>query len=145
MQPGAFALILFRLGFWIPLLVCTWLALVPAPPEHPVFQLGDVILHAGAFVYLSFALVLVYEAQVFETKAFESNSSAERWRLYLKAACWLLLYGAALEIAQYFLPPRMAEWKDLAVDGLGIFGGLVFARILSRPIAGLVRKLLRVF
>ena len=140
MQPGTVALILFRLGFWIPLVFCTWLALVPEPPDHPVFRLSDVILHAGAFVYLSFALVLVFESQAFGTP-----SSAERWRLYLKTACWLLLYGAALEIAQYFLPPRMAEWKDLAVDGLGIFGGLVFARILSRPIAGLVRKLLRVF
>ena len=53
------ALFASRLGFWFPLLVCTYLALVPDPPDNPVFRVSDVILHAAAFTYLTFAFVLM--------------------------------------------------------------------------------------
>ena len=143
MKADRVASVLLHLGFWIPLLACTYFALVPELPEYPVFDLSDVILHAAAFIYLSFALVLVFEAKVFEAKVFDSRIPEARTRNYLLTAGWMIFYGAALEVAQYFLPPRTAEWKDLSIDFLGICGGLLLARLLSVPVRSLLVYLLR--
>lgn len=94
-------------AFWLPLAVCTWLALTPSPPQS-VFRVGDVILHALAFAYLTTALGLAHRR-------------LRWWAL----AGWMLAYGAAIELAQSFEPARSPELKDLAVDGLGIAAGLV--------------------
>ena len=59
-RSGGLVRAAFQIGFWIPLLFCTWAALIPAPPDNPVFQLSDVLLHAAAFTYLSFAFVLAW-------------------------------------------------------------------------------------
>ena len=81
-RSGGFARAAFQIGFWIPLLFCTWAALVPAPPDNPVFQLSDVLLHAAAFTYLSFAFVLAW---------LEGGSGPA----YLRAFLCMLGYGPA--------------------------------------------------
>ncbi len=103
---GATGLML-RLGFWVPLLVCTWLALTPSPPES-VFRVSDVLLHGLAFTYLTFALGLAHGT------------------LRLRAVVvWMLGYGLFLELAQSVAPERSAELKDLLVDVAGVAVGTV--------------------
>lgn len=127
--------ILFHLAFWLPLGLCTWLALIPDLPDNPVFRLSDIALHAGAFIYLTFALVLV----------FESSERTGGGNLYLRVAGWLLVYGLALEAAQHFLPPRVAELKDLLVDSIGIGVGLACAYLLTRRVRETAVRLLNRF
>jgi VanZ family protein len=108
-RPGAAERVsraLFLLGFWPPLLICTWLALTPSPPEA-VFRLGDVVLHAFAFTYLTFTLGL-------------AHSGLAAWRV----AVWMLAYGALIEVLQGLGPTRSPELKDLLVDAVGISVGL---------------------
>lgn len=127
---------LFHLSFWVPLAVCTWLALIPDPPDNPVFRLGDVILHGAAFTYLTFALMLVQTAG--NRRSFPAMAAV---------ACTALLgYGLLLELAQSFIPERTAELKDILVDGAGIVVGLALAALLARPICSLAELILgRIF
>lgn len=97
-------------GFWIPLAVCTWLALTPSPPQA-VFRIGDVVLHALAFSYLTFSLGLAHPGQ---------RAPA--------LAAWMLAYGILIEALQSLETARSAELKDLLVDGAGIAVGLALLR-----------------
>ena len=107
------AVLCFRLGFWLPLALATWLALTPSPPEV-VFRVGDVVLHTGAFVYLTFALRLAHPGL--------------HW---LPAALGMLGFGLLLELLQGLGGIRVCEWRDLAADALGIVVGLVAYRLLG--------------
>jgi len=90
----------------LPLAICTWLALTPAPPDA-IAHVSDVIQHAGAFVYLTVAARLAFPARAWWT-----------------VAAGMLAYGALLEVLQGLGGTRFAEWRDLAVDGVGIALGL---------------------
>ena len=105
---------LLKLGFWLPLLICTWLALAPDPPEVPVFKVSDVVLHAFAFSYLSFTLAVAYPQ-----------------RSLLQVFCLMFGYGLLIELVQSFEIARTAELKDLLVDIAGIGFGLLLARLLG--------------
>lgn len=113
-----------RAGFWVPLAACTYLALTPSPPDA-VFHVSDVVLHGGAFAYLTFALTL-------------AHPKAEGW----PAAGSMLGYGLLLEVLQSFEPARTAELKDLLVDLAGIAVGLSLARIAGAPVRRLLRRLI---
>ncbi len=130
-------LIACRVGFWFPLLVCTYLALVPEPPDNPVFRTSDVILHAAAFTYLTFALVLTGTTRTVSGQDVPFNRG-----IAIKAFLVMLGYGVLLELVQSFIPERSAELKDLAVDGLGIAAGLLLASALARPVASLLHLLI---
>ena len=126
---------LYRFSFWLPLGVCTYLALAPNPPEHPVFQLGDVILHAAAFTYLTLALM-------FASATSRPWHARSWWVRAARTFAWMLAYGLLLEFVQSFVPERDAELKDLAVDALGILAGLLIARLMVDPVRSLVGRLL---
>lgn len=96
-----------HLAFWVPLAACTYLALTPSPPTA-VFRVSDIVLHALAFTYLTFALGLAMRAP----------------RLGLVVLA-MLGYGVFIELAQSLEPARHAELKDLLVDVAGIGAGLV--------------------
>jgi VanZ family protein len=99
--------------FWIPLAICTWLALTPSPPEA-VGHFSDVLLHAFAFSYLTFALGLAMPGLRL------------RW-----IAAWMFAYGAGIEVVQSFEPARVASYEDLLVDAAGIGAGLLLIRALG--------------
>ena len=120
---------LFQVAFWFPLAVCTYLALVPEPPEHSVFSLGDVVLHAAAFTYLTLAF------------AFTRYGKENRRRVYVRSLVCLLAYGVFLEAVQSVIPERSAELKDLFVDLVGIGLGLGLAHLLAKPVIGATRRL----
>jgi len=115
------------LAFWIPLAICTYLAFDPSPPDS-VFRVSDVVLHAFAFTYLTFALAL-----------------AHQHRHWLVPAAWMLGYGIFIEVVQAFEPERAAELKDLLVDAAGICLGLglfrwagAWVRLMARRVVGLI-------
>ena len=115
------------LAFWIPLAICTYLAFDPSPPDS-VFQVSDVVLHAFAFTYLTFALAL-----------------AHQHRHWLVPGAWMLGYGVFIEVVQAFEPERAAELKDILVDAGGICLGLglfrwagAWVRLVAGRIAGLI-------
>lgn len=128
---GRWTSIVFQVGFWVPLAVCTYLALIPEPPEHPVFALSDVILHGAAFFYLTFALVLV-----------QYGTGKARSSLYVRTFALMLTYGLLLELVQSAIPERQAEVKDLLVDAAGILTGLGAAAVLVDPVYRIADRLL---
>jgi VanZ family protein len=100
-------------AFWVPLAICTWFALEPSPPD-PVFRVSDIVLHAFAFSYLTFALGLAHPVV----------------RLPMLVLS-MLGYGVFIEVVQSFEVERSAEIKDLLVDGAGILVGLGLLRALG--------------
>ena len=114
--------ILAGVAFWGGISVCTWLALVPDPPATGVFSVGDVVLHAAAFIYLSITLALFLRS---------ARSRPLPWSVLSGAGLALLAYGLAIEIGQLFVAERSAELKDLVVDAGGIVVGLLAARWLD--------------
>ena len=82
----------------------TVLALLPI--EHlqmPVFDWWDKAQHALAFwVLTGWALLLWPKAA-------------------MRVALGMLAYGACLELAQWAVGWRFAEWVDLAADAVGVF------------------------
>jgi|TARA_B100000315_G_scaffold117809_1_gene108014 VanZ family protein len=98
--------LLLRIAFWVPLAVCTWLALTPAPPRA-IFHISDLALHLAAFTYLTFFLSMVLTRS-----------------RYARTACVMLAYGVAIELLQHLTVTRTAQWKDLGMDLVGIVVGL---------------------
>ncbi len=139
----------FRLAFWLPLVICTYLALTPAPPTavsalsaavlnalaslgltsgspDTLYGAGDVVLHALAFSYLTFALGLALPGASL-----------------VVVAAYMMGYGGFLELAQSEQPTRAAEWKDLLVDLAGIAAGLGLLAICGGPCRRLARAAAR--
>ncbi len=110
-------------GFWLPLLACTYLALAPSPPD-PIFRFSDVLLHASAFIYLTFALMLAYADKAL-------------WQTF----AWMLAYGVFLELVQSVEPDRSAEFKDIFVDVGGIIVGIGLGRFAADTVRGLIRDI----
>ena len=106
-------------GFWVPLVFATYAAFAPEGVPMP-FQVTDILLHAGAFTYLTASLW------------FAHHSADQGW----KPAAWMLAYGIAIELVQSFEPTRSAELKDVLVDVVGILLGLGLYRwVVSRVFA----------
>ena len=136
---GRLAAVGGRLGFWIPLLICSWLALIPEPPDNPVFRLSDVTLHGAAFTYLPFAFVLMMI--VSSSPSASKGGFGIRWTTAVQAFIAMLGYGLFLELVQSLIPERSAELKDLLVDLVGIGAGLLLAALLAGWAASLLRGL----
>ena len=114
---------LFKLGFWVPFAVCTYLALAPQPPQVDMFRLSDIFAHAFAFAYLTFAFRVAYQ----------NRSAAHTFVV-------LLAYGVLIEVVQSFEAERSAEIKDLLVDVAGIGLGLLIARLGRDRLCSFVRR-----
>lgn len=98
-------------AFWA--CVCAILALSLAPPSTLMPTTGwDKSNHVLAFGTLALLAHKVWP---------------ERLWLVLSS---LLAYGALIELLQSLTPDRYAEWSDLWADGLGLFVGEVFARLM---------------
>ncbi|MEM8768369.1 MAG: VanZ family protein [Pseudomonadota bacterium] len=132
---------LFQLGFWVPLAVCTYLALVPRLPDTPLFQVSDIGLHAVAFTYLSFALLLAQSARGNGELVPSLVEGRPRPEHYFSTFGLMLAYGVFIELVQAFVPERAAEMKDLLVDVAGIAFGLLLGRFLVQPLRRLALRL----
>jgi VanZ family protein len=102
---------IWQLLFWLLVLAVLYLALAPAPPKG-VSTGWDKANHSLAFMALSAAGFFAY--------------AGTRTRLaWLQVA--LLALGGGIEIAQYFDPPRSAEWQDWLADAVGMAIGTALA------------------
>ncbi len=118
--------VLCHAAFWLPLGVCTWLALAPAPPDA-IFRISDVILHAAAFAWLAFAMRLAFP-----------HAGA------VAAGAWMLGFGALIELAQAAGGVRVGEFRDLANDLVGIGVGLAAYRLAGTRIRTWIARAVRV-
>lgn len=99
-----FEVIWMRVGWYLAMAAVTVLALMPI--EHlqlPVFDWWDKAQHALAFVVLTGLALLL-------------------WPLHaLRVLLGMLAYGAGIELAQWAVGWRFAEWADLAADAVGVW------------------------
>ncbi|MEM6708112.1 MAG: hypothetical protein AAF648_04945 [Pseudomonadota bacterium] len=105
-----------RALFWGVLLFVSYNAFA-APHRTAAPQVSDIVLHAGAFATLSGLLFASYPHMI-----------------YVPGCVALLLYGGGIELVQLGLPERTADWKDFAVDALGIGLGLLGFHLLGRTV-----------
>jgi len=97
------AMVLMRSAWVLAMLAVTVLALLPV--EHlqsPVFDWWDKAQHALAFWVLTGWALLLWPNAV------------------LRVVVGMLAYGAGLEVAQWAVGWRFAEWADVAADAVGV-------------------------
>jgi VanZ family protein len=87
--------------------VCSLFALMPSVPDQ-VAALGDLVLHAGAFLALAM-----------------SGAQAYPRRSLWVIGAWLIGYGALIEVAQGLSGLRQADPVDLVVDVVATAAGLL--------------------
>ena len=107
---------LARAGWWLAMSVVMVLALLPVKHlQLPVFNWWDKAQHALACLVLTGWAFLLWPARA--------------WRV----AAGMLAYGAGIELAQWTVGWRFAEWADLAADAVGVAlaWGLVRRRSLA--------------
>ncbi len=116
--PAAPAAAPLRKGFaalTLLLLLCiSYQALRPEPGSHSTLQHLDKLLHGAAFATLALTARL---------------AAGTSGRALAAVVVSLLLYGAAIEVVQGFVPGRDASGWDLVADAVGIAAGLVLARV----------------
>ncbi len=115
---------LWRAVLLVLCLAVGYLALSPSPPQSA--SLGwDKLNHAAAFAAMAFAGVFAFRQL--------------RWH-FLYVALGLLCYGGAIEIAQWFVPGRSSEWRDLLGDAVGIAVGMQLASVMLSVVQHLISR-----
>jgi VanZ family protein len=97
------AMVLMRSAWVLAMLVVTVLAMLPV--EHlqlPVFDGWDKAQHVLAFAVLTAWALWIWPVSV------------------PRVLLGMLAYGAGLELAQWAVGWRFAEWADLAADAVGV-------------------------
>ena len=105
-----------KVGFWLTLIVLTYLFLVPPQYLVPdIFDWWDKLQHSLAFGVLTFLGLLAYCTNQIKVR-----------RMVLA----LVSYGALIEILQSVSGWRYGEFRDWLADLLGIFIAVVIFRFL---------------
>ena len=115
-RAGLFG-VAITLGWCLAMLTVTVLALLPI--EHlqlPVFDWWDKAQHALAFAVLTGWALLLWP----------------QWAG--RVVLGMLAYGAGIELGQWAVGWRFAEWADLAADAVGVLVAwvMVFSRQMRR-------------
>ena len=107
-----------KAAFWAGLALCLYGAFTPNPPKVAA-ELGDVIVHLGAFAYLTVALFAAH---------FPASGPGSATYRALAVALWMSAVGVLIEIGQLFVAGRSSEFADLGVDAVGILVGCAIYR-----------------
>ncbi len=101
----------FRLLLGLALVVVTWLALTPRPPQLPEVAYADKWTHLGTFLVLAFLADASWPERGFD---------APKWGL-------LIGYGLAIELVQMRIGSRFFSLADLLADtvGIALYGAVV--------------------
>lgn len=91
--------------------------LAELPPSTPLFN--DKLMHFVAFAILGVGAFLSWPRQPF----------------FPRIALALAAYGATIEVVQFFLPWRSAEWLDLAADVAGVVVCGLMLTLISRAVS----------
>jgi len=102
--------------FWaLAMGVVTVLALLPVQHlQLPVFDWWDKAQHAFAFLVLSSGALLLWPSD------------------YARVVIGMISYGAGIELAQWAVGWRFAEWADLAADAVGVVAAWMLVRGVQR-------------
>jgi VanZ family protein len=106
------------ISLWLP--VAAYMAAIyfgaamPQMPGPPA-QLSDTLLHAGCYAGLA---LLTLRA-----------TAGGRWRGVTPHAIAIAfviatVHGITVEVEQMFIPSRMAEWRDIGNDTIGVLAAL---------------------
>jgi VanZ family protein len=96
------------LQFWILLIACLWLSLIPQPPG--VFELAsDKLWHTLAYLVLYLSCSLAYRQQP---------------ALMIRFAL-LFSYSLVIEVIQHFIPNRSFSLLDLCANAAGLLLGII--------------------
>jgi len=107
--------------YWILLFIATT---IPAPALPDILDFSDKVKHFGA--YLGFAVLLAL------TFHFQEKYKVLAKYFLIAAIIAIMLYGAADEIHQIFIPNRMCEFLDWVADVAGGSIGAFFAFLFIR-------------
>ena len=107
---------LFRLLFTVAFGAITYIAFLPNYDTLPqIASFSDLLNHAVAFMVLY--LLLEY-ARVSDSM--------------VKKATFFLFYALFIELVQYFLPTRCADFYDVIADMFGVVTALMLLRLLDK-------------
>ena len=104
---------LFRVFGWLCVLAIVALSLV-GPAWRPVTILPHSLEHAAIFAITGFALGLGYPGGIARQMAM------------------LVIFAAAIELAQFYAPGRHPRLIDFVVDALGACAGAALAALVTR-------------
>ena len=96
-----FAIPIFRITMWVAIAAVIYFAVCPAEAA-PDISGWDKANHSLAFAFLG----------ILAKGAYPGHS--------IRAHVALAGLGALIEVLQYFVPSRSADWKDFVADVLGI-------------------------
>ena len=103
----------FRLTFFMALLVIEFLATTTTVHIEIIENIWDKANHFTAFFTLYILLSFAYK-----------NFGV------LSKALWLIAFGLQIEIVQSFIDGRYFSLLDIVADGVGVFVGMAFTRLL---------------
>ena len=106
---------MFFLILWFLLIMIA--SVIPVSTPYATLSSGDKLVHAVMYGLTSIFVYRICLPRTTPAKAF-----------YLSVAI-SALYGAAIEVIQYFLPYRSFSFGDMTANTLGAFCGSVLYRI----------------
>ena len=109
-------LLIFRVLFWLALIISYIFAVVPQDIAPTIGSLSDKNIHFIAFAVLTLLLRFAYSVT------------------WLQTFLLLFIYAVFIEFSQLFTPNRSAELLDIVADIIGIGIGLLFYPFIERVI-----------
>ena len=104
---------ILRVSAWLMLFGIAAFSVIP-PDYRVVTDVPHAVEHFAAFLLLGLAFGLGYPS------------------LYMARSVVLLLFTAAIELAQLWVPGRHARFSDLLVNSLGLSIGIALAYVVAR-------------
>ena len=105
---------LWKALFWTLVLATLWLSLVPVEQVPAAFSFWDKAQHALGFAGLALLGLMAYPKRI------------------LTVLFGLMLFGAAIELAQWLTGWRQGDWQDWLADGIGLILGTVITQFVGR-------------
>ena len=109
--------------FYGLLAIYTYLVLTPHP-ENSVPVFNDLLMHFAGY----------------SVAAMSISFARPTWPLWQRAA-FLVVYSVAIEIGQYFNPPRTFSGMDIVANGGGVLLGLIVVILLEKTISPFAKLL----
>ncbi len=102
--------------FFILLAFFLFMGLTPAPETYaPTFN--DKFMHFSGYFIAAFSISFAYPQRSIGHKAI-----------------FLIVFSIAIEIGQYFMPPRAFDLLDICANSAGVLTGLAVVTVLAKKI-----------
>ena len=111
--------------FYSLLVFYTYLGLTPHP-ENTIPVFNDLLMHFSGYCVAAFSI----------------SFARPTWPVWQRAA-FLIVYSIAIEIGQYFNPPRTFSGMDILANGSGVLLGLTIVILLEKKLPSFAKLLYR--